>query len=32
MGSNPTKGMDGVRLLLLCVCVVLCVGKGLATG
>jgi hypothetical protein len=26
MGSNPTQGMD------VCVCVVLCVGSGLATG
>jgi hypothetical protein len=31
MGSNPTRGMDvGVRLF--CICVVLCVGSGLATG
>jgi hypothetical protein len=27
VGSNPTRGIDG-----LCVCVVLCVGRGLATG
>jgi hypothetical protein len=26
VGSNPTQGMD------VCVCVVLCVGSGLATG
>jgi hypothetical protein len=31
VGSNPTRGMD-VYVLLLCVCVVLCVGSGLATG
>jgi hypothetical protein len=31
VGSNPTQGMDAcVRLL--CVCVVLCIGSGLATG
>jgi hypothetical protein len=31
MGSNPTQGMDScVRLF--CVCVVLCVGSGHATG
>jgi hypothetical protein len=30
VGSNPTGGMD-VCLRLLCVCVVLCVGTGLAT-
>jgi hypothetical protein len=29
VGSNPTQGMD-VRLF--CVHVVLCVGRGLATG
>jgi hypothetical protein len=29
--SNPTRGMD-VCVSLLCVCVVLCVGSGLATG
>jgi hypothetical protein len=29
--SNPTRGMD-VCLRLFCVCVVLCVGSGLATG
>jgi hypothetical protein len=29
--SNPAQGMDvGVRLF--CVCVVVCVGSGLATG
>jgi hypothetical protein len=31
VGSNPTQGMD-VCLRLFCVCVVLCVGSGLATG
>jgi hypothetical protein len=31
MGSNPTRGMD-VCVCLFCVCVVLCVGSGLATG
>jgi hypothetical protein len=31
MGSNPTPGMD-VCVRLFCVCVVLCVGSGLATG
>jgi hypothetical protein len=31
VGSNPTRGMD-VCLHLFCVCVVLCVGSGLATG
>jgi hypothetical protein len=31
VGSNPTPGMD-VCVCLLCVCVVLCVGSGLATG
>jgi hypothetical protein len=31
VGSNPTKGVDAcVRLF--CVCVVLCVGSGLAAG
>jgi hypothetical protein len=31
LGSNPTQGMDAcVRLF--CVCVVLCVGSGLAMG
>jgi hypothetical protein len=28
---NPTRGMD-VCVRLFCVCVVLCVGRGLATG
>jgi hypothetical protein len=31
VGSNRTQGMD-VCVRLLCVCVVLCVGSGLATG
>jgi hypothetical protein len=31
VGSNPTQGMD-VCMRLFCVCVVLCVGSGLATG
>jgi hypothetical protein len=31
VGSNLTRGMD-VSLLLFCVCVVLCLGSGLATG
>jgi hypothetical protein len=31
VGSNPTQGMD-VCVLLFRVCVVLCVGSGLATG
>jgi hypothetical protein len=31
VGSNTTGGMD-VRVCLFCVCVVLCVGSGLATG
>jgi hypothetical protein len=31
VGSNPTQGMD-VCVCLFCVCVVLCVGSGLATG
>jgi hypothetical protein len=30
-GSNPTRGMD-VCVRLFCVCFVLCVGRGLATG
>jgi hypothetical protein len=30
VGSNPTRGMD-VYVRLFCVCVVLCVGSGLAT-
>jgi hypothetical protein len=30
-GSNPTRGMD-ICVRLFCVCVVLCVGSGLATG
>jgi hypothetical protein len=29
--SNPTQGMD-VCVRLFCVCIVLCVGSGLATG
>jgi hypothetical protein len=31
MGSNPTQDM-GVFVRSFCVCVVLCVGRGLATG
>jgi hypothetical protein len=31
VGSNPTEGMD-VCVRLFCVCIVLCVGSGLATG
>jgi hypothetical protein len=31
VGSNPTQGMD-VCARLFCVCIVLCVGSGLATG
>jgi hypothetical protein len=31
VGSNPTQGMD-VCVRLFCVCVVLCVGRGLARG
>jgi hypothetical protein len=31
LGSNPTQGMD-FCVYLFCVCVVLCVGSGLATG
>jgi hypothetical protein len=31
MGLNPTQGMD-VCVCLFCVCVILCVGRGLATG
>jgi hypothetical protein len=31
VGSNLIRGMD-VCLRLLCICVVLCVGSGLATG
>jgi hypothetical protein len=31
MGSNPTQSMD-VSVRLFCVCVVLCVGSGIATG
>jgi hypothetical protein len=31
MGSNPTRDMD-VCVRLFCVCAVLCVGSGLATG
>jgi hypothetical protein len=30
MGSNPTQGID-VCVRLFCVCVVLCVGGGIAT-
>jgi hypothetical protein len=29
--SNPTQGMD-VCVRLFCICVVLCVGSGIATG
>jgi hypothetical protein len=33
VGSNLTQGMDGgVCMRLFCVCVVLCLGGGLATG
>jgi hypothetical protein len=31
MGSNPTQGMDVWCMCLFCVCVVLCLGRGLAT-
>jgi hypothetical protein len=31
VGTNYTRGMD-VCVRLFCVCVVLCVGSGLATG
>jgi hypothetical protein len=31
VGSNPTRGMD-ICVCLFCVCVVLCVGSGVATG
>jgi hypothetical protein len=31
VGSNPIQGMD-VCVRLFCVCVVVCVGSGLATG
>jgi hypothetical protein len=31
VGSNPTRGV-GVCVLLFCVCVVVCIGSGLATG
>jgi hypothetical protein len=31
VGSNPTQGMD-VCVRLFCLCAVLCVGSGLATG
>jgi hypothetical protein len=31
LGSNPTRGMD-VYVRLSCVCVILCVGRGLAMG
>jgi hypothetical protein len=32
MGSNPTQGTDVYILCLFSVCIVLCVGSGLATG
>jgi hypothetical protein len=32
VGSNPTQGMDVWCIRLLCVCVVLCFGSGIATG
>jgi hypothetical protein len=32
VGSNPTQGVDVCIVRLFCVCVVLCVGRGLATG
>jgi hypothetical protein len=33
VGSNPTHGTDiGVCMRLFCVCVVLCLGSGLAMG
>jgi hypothetical protein len=32
MGSNPTHSMDVWCVRLFCVCVVLCLGSGLATG
>jgi hypothetical protein len=33
VGSNRTQGMDvGVCMCLFCVCVVLCLGSGLAKG
>jgi hypothetical protein len=31
VGSNPIQSMD-VNVRLFCVCVVLCVGRGLTTG
>jgi hypothetical protein len=31
VGSNPTKGMYVWCMCLFCVCVVLCLGRGLAT-
>jgi hypothetical protein len=31
VGSNPTQSMD-ICVTLFCVCVVVCVGNGLATG
>jgi hypothetical protein len=31
VGSNPTQGMD-VCMRLFCVCIVLCLDKGLATS
>jgi hypothetical protein len=31
VGSNSTQGMD-VFMRLFCICIVLCVGRGLATG
>jgi hypothetical protein len=32
VGSNPTQGMDFWCMRLFCVCVVLCLGSGLAAG
>jgi hypothetical protein len=32
VSSNPTKGMDVWFVCLFCVCLVLCVVRGLATG
>jgi hypothetical protein len=32
VASNPTQGMDVWYVCLLCVCVVLCLGRGLATS
>jgi hypothetical protein len=31
VGSNSTRGVD-ICVRLFCVCVVLCIGRGLATG